>query len=247
MLLGRGNGGEHRIMKNSTIRTLVATLGAVALVATTVGCAHVKRDELQTELAELRAEYQEADDRLAGDIASVDTRVDGLDQRVAEVDARTARLQTDLQALATEVDATVVRLESAIAFNAPVHFEYDSDELRPQDHAVLERFASVIDGYYADSLLTVEGFTDPAGSAAYNRDLGERRAEAVKGFLVERGVDAMRIRTVSYGEDPERQVNPGAQGPGTAGLPNRRVTLVIETAGPEWDIAAATDSDSDDS
>lgn len=238
-------------MRDGTTRMLAVALGTTVLLGSAVGCAHVKKDEFAAEITrletDLRAEYQAADADLAADIDSVDGRVDGLDARVAAVDARTAQLETDLQTLATEVDATVVRLENAIAFNAPVHFEYDSAELREQDRPVLERLASVIDGYYSESLITIEGFTDPAGSQAYNRRLGERRAEAVRQFLAESGVEAGRIRTVSYGESEERQVVPGAYGPGEAGLPNRRVTVVIETAGPEWDIAVAESVDSGES
>jgi peptidoglycan-associated lipoprotein len=241
-------------MNKDTIRRLAIALAGMAALGTAVGCARVKPEQLQTELTQLRAEYQAADEKLASDVDGVDTRVDslstrvdGLDQHLAAVDARTAKLETDLQALAADVDATVVRLENAITFNAPVHFDYDSASLREQDRPLLERFAEVVGGYYGESLITVEGFTDPAGSEDYNRELGERRAGAVKSFLVEQGLDEGRIRTVSYGEAADRQVNPGAQGPGEAGLPNRRVALVIETSGSQWDIAAADTANGSDS
>ena len=50
----------------------------------------------------------------------------------------------------------------------------------------------------------MEGFTDPAGSEAYNLRLGELRAEAVKDYLEAAGIPAERMRTVSYGEGSER-------------------------------------------
>ena len=106
----------------------------------------------------------------------------------------------------------------------------DRAELRESDRPVLDRFASVVREHYPGAVVTVEGFADPAGSAAYNRRLGQRRGESVRQYLTSDGqLGAERIRVVSYGEARDRQVVPGAQGPN--GLPNRRVALVIDYAG----------------
>jgi OOP family OmpA-OmpF porin len=48
--------------------------------------------------------------------------------------------------------------------------------------------------------VSVEGHTDSVGSDAYNERLSERRAHAVKDYLVHQGIDASRISTVGYGE-----------------------------------------------
>ena len=72
-------------------------------------------------------------------------------------------------------------------FNVPVHFEFSKSELREPDRPVLDRFAAVVKEYYPGAIVTVEGFTDPAGSAAYNRKLGQRRADAVKEYLASAG------------------------------------------------------------
>jgi peptidoglycan-associated lipoprotein len=96
---------------------------------------------------------------------------------------------------------------------------------------VLDRFATVVKEYYPGALVTVEGFTDPAGTAAYNRRLGQQRAEAVKEYLGSAGgFEATTLKAVSYGESRNRQVVPGAKGPGDTGLENRRVALVIDHA-----------------
>jgi peptidoglycan-associated lipoprotein len=92
---------------------------------------------------------------------------------------------------------------------------------------VLDRFASVAREFYPGATITVEGFADPAGSQAYNRRLSQRRAESVKSYLVgQGGLSASNLRTAGYGET--RLVRPGAAGPGTAGIENRRVTFVVE-------------------
>lgn len=105
---------------------------------------------------------------------------------------------------------------------------------------VLDRFASVVKDYYPGALVTIEGFTDPAGSRAYNQRLGKKRAEAVKEYLASAGgFDATQIKAVSYGEALNRQVAPGAKGPGDEGVENRRVALVIDHAAIATDQVAS--------
>lgn len=232
---------------NSTrrIRTLAVGAGLLVALAPAIGCSHVKKQEFNTRLTQLetdlRADYEAGDRALAGRIDATDSRVRTLSTSVADIDARTQALESDLRALAVELDATVERFGNALAFNVPVHFDYDEAELRPQDEPLLDRFAGVVGYYYPDSLITVEGFTDPAGSAEYNLKLGQRRADSVRSYLVDNGgLHPSRVRAVSYGESVDRQVVPGAQGPGAQGEPNRRVTLVVETAGADWDLGEVT-------
>ena len=185
----------------------------------------MKHDELSTELARLReeikSEYQEGDRMVASDLG---TRVDGLD-------ARLGTLAEHLDLLSETFDVTVQRMETAIRFNVPVFFDFDDASVRPNDRAVLDRFATIVKGYYPDVLITAEGFTDPAGSAEYNRRLGMSRAEAVLDHLTEQGgLHREQLRAVSYGEDTARLMNV-ERGTGESGVKNRRVVLVIEGKG----------------
>jgi len=111
----------------------------------------------------------------------------------------------------------------------PIHFEFDRADVRSVDEPKLERFAHVASKYYPAAIITVEGFADPSGSAAYNKWLSGQRAQNVADYLTtEAGLDASGIKTAAYGED--RLVIPGAAGPGPEGMENRRVTFVIEMA-----------------
>lgn len=213
------------MMDGSQGRFLIA---AAALVVTTAGCATVKQDEFQAEMERVRAEMAEGDQAVED---RLNNRVDGVETSLQELETRMAALETDLQALAAEMDATVQRLEASLRFTAPVHFGFDEATVDATGRETLQRFASVVGEHYPSALVTVEGFTDPSGSAEYNLRLGQRRAEAVKAVLVDdAGMSGEQIRAVSYGEDTRRLVQPGETGPGAAGRANRRVVLVIEHA-----------------
>ena len=209
---------------------LAAALGAVGLVLGLSGCAaRVKRDEFTTEVARLRDEMQ-AGDRQVG------ARVDSTNLAVADHTRRLAALEQELQAFRSEYNVSMEKVNDMLKFDLPVHFEFGSGTLRETDRPVLDKFASVVKRYYPGALVTVEGFTDPAGSAAYNQRLGQRRASAVKEYLATAGgFTSETLKAVSYGEARNRQVIPGAQGPGDEGIENRRVALVIDHA------AVATD------
>ena len=81
-----------------------------------------------------------------------------------------------------------------------VFFESDSTELTPQSVATLDKQAEWLQRYnrYA---FTVEGHADERGTREYNIALGARRAQAVRDYLTSRGVEANRMRTISYGKE----------------------------------------------
>lgn len=198
-------------------------LGAVGLALGLTGCGgRVKQEEFTSEVAKLREEMQAGDRQVAG-------RVDSVNQAVADHTKRLDALEQELQAFRSEYQVSMEKTKSMLKFDVPVHFDFDRSDLREADHPVLDRFASVVKEYYPGAVITVEGFTDPAGSEAYNRRLGLRRAEAVREYLTTSGgFNSETIRTVSYGEVRNRQVVPGAKGPGDEGIENRRVALVID-------------------
>jgi peptidoglycan-associated lipoprotein len=193
-----------------------ALLGVVALALG--GCSGVKPEELDAELAQVRSEFQASDNELSG-------RIDG-------VEGRMGSLESDLGSMRSDFNTTMERMQGAIKFNVPVHFGFDEHQIRELDKPVLNRFAAVVKEFYADATITIEGFADPAGSAAYNKRLGKRRADNVKTYLTTvGGLPADQVKSVSYGEDADRQVIPGARGPGMTGLENRRVALVVDFSG----------------
>ncbi len=200
-----------------TSRSMIAA-GMLATVAAAGACTpKVTQDDFNSEVAKIREEMQTGDQQLG-------TRVDSLDGRVNA-------LEQELAAFKSEYNVSIEKMKGAMKFNVPVHFDFNEAALREADRPVLDRFASVVQEYYPNAVVTVEGFADPAGSRAYNEQLGMRRAEAVRDYLTGNAtITNASFRTVSYGESTDRQVVPGAQGPGNAGLANRRVALVIDYA-----------------
>jgi peptidoglycan-associated lipoprotein len=81
-----------------------------------------------------------------------------------------------------------------------VFFETDSTELTPQARTTLDKQAQWLQ-YYAKYSFTVEGHADERGTREYNIALGARRAQTVREYLVSRGIDSHRMRTISYGKE----------------------------------------------
>jgi peptidoglycan-associated lipoprotein len=81
-----------------------------------------------------------------------------------------------------------------------VFFESDSTELTPQSRATLDKQAQWLQ-LYTRFQFTIEGHADERGTREYNIALGARRAQNVRDYLVSRGIDASRMRTISYGKE----------------------------------------------
>jgi peptidoglycan-associated lipoprotein len=82
-----------------------------------------------------------------------------------------------------------------------VFFETDSSELTPQSRATLDKQAQWLTTYSQYGQFTVEGHADERGTREYNIALGARRAQAVRDYLISRGIQAPRMRTISYGKE----------------------------------------------
>lgn len=166
----------------------------------------------QAELETERSERIAADERLAADLQA---------------------LRSDLDAMRTDFDARIVAVEEGLQFTLPVHFGFDDASVQMEDQDALDRFAEIIGRHYTGALVTVEGFADPAGSRAYNETLSERRADAVREYLMSRGIQA-DVRSVGYGED--RLVVPDAEKDDPGAELNRRVVFVVESPARGADI-----------
>ena len=84
---------------------------------------------------------------------------------------------------------------------ADVFFDYDQYAIRSGAVPVLEKNAELLKHTYKGSTVLIEGHCDERGTGEYNLELGKRRAQAVKEYLVDLGVDESRIQIASYGKE----------------------------------------------
>ena len=193
------------------LRPMITLLLTTALV----GCMgqYVKKDEFDSTVGELRASDAELASELQG------------------IRGQFTEMTQDLHQRFNNYDATIGNLQGRLRVEMSAHFDYDDDTLRAEDKPILDEFSEVVKQYEPHVVVTVEGFTDPAGNADYNRALGQRRADAVRDYLVNvGGLASDAVRAVSYGEDARRMLKPGEYG--DAGAMNRRVSLVVDYVGP---------------
>ena len=81
-----------------------------------------------------------------------------------------------------------------------IYFDYDSDAIRPEQQAAVQGDGQFL-SQHASVQFVIEGHCDERGSTEYNLALGDRRANAVKNALTQAGVNASRIKTISYGKE----------------------------------------------
>ena len=103
-----------------------------------------------------------------------------------------------------------------------VNFDFDSAELTVSARSTLNRQAAFL-SLNPDLMIVIEGHADERGTREYNLALGDRRATSVRDYLVAKGINSARVRTVSYGK--ERPAVAGSDE--AAWAKNRRAATVL--------------------
>jgi peptidoglycan-associated lipoprotein len=148
----------------------------------------------------------------------------GSDTKEQEAEAQ-AQAQAEEQAQIAaqqqqQARADQMRWEEVVADHGNVfYFDFDSYTLRPEALDALNAHIGLLQD--SERTVRLEGHTDERGTREYNMALGERRANAVRDYMIANGIASYRIETVSYGEE-----RPVAYGSGEANWSqNRRVEL----------------------
>ena len=105
---------------------------------------------------------------------------------------------TDDSSISSASETQVQELENKVGDR--VFFEFDSSQITPEGQETLKKQAQFI-SENTDLSFTIEGHCDERGTREYNLALGERRADAVKQYLISLGIDVKRIKTVTYGKE----------------------------------------------
>lgn len=109
-----------------------------------------------------------------------------------------------------------------VSFAADAFFDFDKATLKPEGKAKLDQLASQLGGINLEVIIAV-GHTDSVGTDAYNQKLSVRRADAVKAYLVGKGVESNRVYTEGKGEKQPVADNKTAEGRAK----NRRVEIEV--------------------
>jgi outer membrane protein OmpA-like peptidoglycan-associated protein len=142
----------------------------------------------------------------------------------AYMDKQEADLRNAMASTISQNNATIQRNNEQMltaTFKSDVFFDVNSSTIKPGGYAELDRVANVL-AQYPQTMIRVEGHTDQTGSEQYNLQLSERRANAVKNALTQKGIDAARITTVGMGECCPVSSDNAA---------NRRVSMVLTAQG----------------
>ena len=111
---------------------------------------------------------------------------------------------------------------SKVTYAADAFFDFDKSVLKPAGKAKLDDLVSKVKNINLEVIIAV-GHTDSVGTAAYNQKLSVRRAEAVKAYLVSRGIEKNRVYTEGKGESQPVASNKTAAGRAK----NRRVEIEV--------------------
>lgn len=148
--------------------------------------------------------------------------IDSDDDGVADIDDRCPGTRANLK---VDEQGCPVMLTETVSIDLEVHFDTGSSIVKPEYYDEVRRVADFLE-QYDNTEVVIEGHSDTRGDANYNRELSQRRAEAVRNTLVNRmGVEADRVRAIGYGEDrPLMQGNTAE-----AHEANRRVVAEVST------------------
>ena len=243
ILVGLGAGGYEVLRRMQALEQQVASLSA------RTGAVEARaRQAAEQAAASEAAARQAAEGRQAAETQTAEARQDA-DASRAQADAArqqadsaretAARAQAEADEIRKKAQAEIHRLHDALGSVAETRrtalglvmnlgsdrlkFEFDKAELRPEDRELLSRVAGILMTADQTMSISVNGHTDDVGTDAYNQKLSERRAEAVRDYLLKAGLPGDALSVIGHGKSA-----PLARGTSDAArAKNRRVELGI--------------------
>jgi outer membrane protein OmpA-like peptidoglycan-associated protein len=204
--------GYRQVQQTAALERQVAALTTQAAQAATLAQQAMERAVAAENAARAAAEgRQVAEQQTAG----ARQEADAARQEATTAKETAAQAQAEADRIRKKAEAEVNRLEAALGQIAETRrtalglvmnlgsdhlkFEFDKADLRPEDRELLARIAGIILTSH-DYTISVNGHTDDVGSDVYNQKLSERRAQAVRDYLVKSGLPAQIITVQGYGK-----------------------------------------------
>jgi OOP family OmpA-OmpF porin len=132
----------------------------------------------------------------------------------------------DNQGCPAEQKQLIAIKQDRIDIKDKVYFDTSQATIQARSNALLDQMAKVLSEHPEILKIVIEGHTDDRGPADFNRTLSQQRADAVRDYLVKKGVAADRLETKGFG--PDRPVQPNTTSEGRAA--NRRVDFLTRYA-----------------
>jgi outer membrane protein OmpA-like peptidoglycan-associated protein len=188
-----------------------------------------KTNELDDLTAKNSKDIKDVDQRAQAGIQAVQAQAAAVDQKALAAGSEADKAQLSANSATQRVDIltnTVINLDNyRPVVETAVHFGFNKDNLTREAKEAIDQLAASVattKGY----IITVEGATDSVGSADYNYDLSQRRADAVIQYLAaEKGVPAYKIYLIGLGKDKPVESNQTREGRAK----NRRVDIRLMT------------------
>jgi outer membrane protein OmpA-like peptidoglycan-associated protein len=182
-----------------------------------VAMAQLKQGEAQRKEVLLSARENEAQQALS---QARDAQAAAEQARNEAANAQSEKQQ--LMAQLSDMQARQTNRGIVLTLGGDVLFDTGRAELKPGAERSIERIATFLSDH-PERRVQVEGFTDSQGTDDYNLELSQKRADSVARAIMQRGVDAQRVRAMGYGEEFPKASNDNA---GSRQL-NRRVEIVV--------------------
>jgi peptidoglycan-associated lipoprotein len=205
------------------VKSLTVLLSAALLAIAATGCATKKYVKEETGAVNTRV------DQVQGQVEQTQTRLNEHDQKIAATDQKVGEIsKTAQEALQRAQEAGKLAegkfLYETVLTDDKVKFGFNKSLLSPEAKSALDEFAQKIKGENKPVYVEVQGHTDNVGSAKYNEELGQARADAVRRYLNEKQAFPLhRMNVISYGKTAPIADNKTRQGRAQ----NRRVALVV--------------------
>ncbi len=155
--------------------------------------------------------------------------IDGCEGRETKAEVKPAPVKEEpVAAAVVAAPVAAAPKTETMSLSSGATFELGGSTLSAAGKAEVAAMVAKFEGKTVDSVL-VEGYTDDSGDAAFNQQLSEKRAEAVKAELVANGANPDKISTVGHGEDDPIADNSTSEGRAK----NRRVEIKVEGVRPK--------------
>jgi peptidoglycan-associated lipoprotein len=133
---------------------------------------------------------------------------DQITDAVTQINSSITDHKSELQTQIEILEKQMIELQSVIdemarrdfLNNSSAHFKFNEHVAILDSNSVIDEIVKFMKDYPA-YIVTIEGHADERGTREYNLSLGEKRASALKDTLIAKGIDANRIRTISYGKE----------------------------------------------